>query len=153
MGARQTPPKVNSAPYIKMLEENNARKGFLENGQFLAIRDHLPNYLKGFMTFGYKTGWRLDEIINLKWIQVDREKEIVRLEVGTTNNKQGRAVYLDDELREICKGQWSRVKHSKALSPYVFPKPEGTGKPVDFRMAERRLHCTCGNLDNRSNLV
>lgn len=135
MGARQTPPKVNRAPYIKMLEENNARKGFLENGQFLAIRNHLPDYLKGFVTFGYKTGWRLDEIINLKWSQVDREQGIVRLEVGTTKNKEARTVYLDGELREMFKLQWSRRKRSKTLSPYIFPKPGGIDKPVDFRKA------------------
>ena len=67
LGARQTPPKVNRVPYIRMLEVNNARKGFLEHGEFLTLRDHLPDHLKGFVTFGYKVGWRTSEIKGLTW--------------------------------------------------------------------------------------
>jgi integrase len=45
-----------------MLKEKNIRKGFLEHEDFLALRNALPSYLKGFVTFGYKYGWRLSEI-------------------------------------------------------------------------------------------
>ena len=56
LGAQQTPPKVDRVPYIPMLKENNTRKGFFEHGQFLALRNELPGYLRGFVTFAYKTG-------------------------------------------------------------------------------------------------
>ena len=46
----------------------------------------LPSYLKGFVTFAYKTGWRMSEITNLKWNQVDLNQGIVRLESGETIN-------------------------------------------------------------------
>jgi len=58
LAARQTPPKVDRVPYIPMLHENNVRKGFFEHGDFLALREALPDYMKGFVTFAYKTGWR-----------------------------------------------------------------------------------------------
>jgi hypothetical protein len=29
------------------------------------LRDALPSYLKGFVTFGYKTGWRFSEIAGI----------------------------------------------------------------------------------------
>ena len=106
MGARQTPPKVDRVPYIPMLKENNTRKGFFEHGDYLALSDTLPSYLKGFVTFAYKTGWRVSEISNLTWNQVDRDQGIVRLETGETKNDEGRTVYLDEELKEVFANQW-----------------------------------------------
>jgi len=38
-----------------MLQENNAQKGFFEHGQFLALKDCLPDHLKGFIAYGYKS--------------------------------------------------------------------------------------------------
>ena len=107
---QQTPPKVDRVPYIPMLEENNIRKGFFEHGDFLALRTALPSHLKGFITFGYKVGWRVSEIAGLTWKQVDLNQGIVRLEVGETKNDEARTVYLDDELKEIFNQQWESRK-------------------------------------------
>ncbi len=62
-----------------MLLENNIRKGFLEYGEYLALIDALPEYLKGFVAFGYRTGWRKEEICSRKWQHVDLEGGIVKL--------------------------------------------------------------------------
>ena len=78
LGARQTPPIVDRVPHIPSLKERNARKGFFEHWEFLSLREALPDYLKGFVTFAYKYGWRLEEITSLKWSQVDRNLGIVR---------------------------------------------------------------------------
>ena len=59
LGLQQTPPKVDRVPHIPMLKENNIRKGFFEHGDFIALREALPSYLKGFVTFAYKSGWRV----------------------------------------------------------------------------------------------
>ncbi len=133
IGAKQTPPKVDRVPYIPMLKENNTRKGFFEHGEFIALRNALPPYLKGFVTFGYKTGWRVSEIIGLTWRQVDRINGIVRLEVGETKNDEARTVYLDDELRQVFNHQWEARKKGRKLIPYVFPNLDENGKIKDFR--------------------
>ena len=100
-----------------MLKENNIRKGFFEHGEFLALRDALPHYLKGFVTFAYKVGWRISEIATITWSQVDRDQGIVRLEVGETKNDDGRTVYLDDELKEVINHQWENRKTAEKLIP------------------------------------
>ena len=132
MGARQTPPKVDRVPYISMLKENNIRKGFFEHGDYLALKDALPSYLKGFTTFAYKTGWRGSEISNLTWNRIDLEGGIVRLEAGETKNDEGRTVYLDRELREVFNHQWKARKGSQKLMPYVFLNNDGTDRIKRF---------------------
>jgi integrase len=135
LGARQTPPKVDRVPYIPMLKESNVRKGFFEHGDFLALRDKLPEYLKGFVTFAYKTGWRVSEIQGLTWAQVDLANGIVRLEAGETKNDDGRTVYLDKELQGVFKGQADGRKDRKKVMPWVFVNESGDGPLKDFRGA------------------
>jgi integrase len=133
LGARQTPPKVDRVPYIPMLKENNVRKGFFEHGDFLALRKALPDYLKGFVTFAYKTGWRASEIEGLTWAQVDLANGIVRLEAGETKNDAGRTVYLDKELLGIFQQQEKARKKRTTITPYVFTNEAGNGPVKDFR--------------------
>jgi len=135
LGARQTPPKVDRAPYIQMLQENNVRKGFLEYEDFLDLRNALPEYLKGFVTFAYTSGWRKAEITGLTWNRIDRKEGFARLEKGETKNKEGRIFFFDDELKEIIEWQWLARKKAEKLSPYVFPGPDGKDRIKDIRGA------------------
>jgi integrase len=135
LAARCTPSKVAHVPYIPMLKEDNIRKGFFEHGDFLALRDALPEYLTGFVTFAYKTGWRLSEIANLTWSQVNRNQGMVTLDPGETKNREGRTVYLDEELKAIIDKQWrGRMKNPKLL-PYVFLNAKGKDKIMRFDKA------------------
>jgi integrase len=132
LGARQTPPLVDRVPYIPMLKENNTRTGFFEHGEYLSVRDALPDYLKPVMTFGYKTGWRLGEILGLTWDKVDLKNGIVRIEAADTKNREARTVYLDDELREMFKEVFAKRRLDVR---FVFLKD---GKPIQsFRKAWR----------------
>lgn len=135
LGAKQTPPKVNRVPYIPMLKENNVRKGFFEHAEFIALREKLPGYLRPFVTFGYKVGWRDQEIASLQWGNVDLQNGIVTLKAGETKNGEARTVYLDDELKELFQQQWKNRKLNEKLTPYVFPNSSGTGKIVNLRKA------------------
>lgn len=132
LGAKQTPPIVDKVPHIPSLKERNARKGFFEHWEYLLLREKLPGYLKGFVTFGYKYGWRLEEIAGLKWSQIDRHQGIVRLEVGETKNGDGRTIYLDDELKEIFIELWGKRKSAKIISPYVFLNHNGNDRLKRF---------------------
>ena len=137
LGARQTPPKVDRVPHIPMLKENNARKGFFEHGDFIALRKALPPHLKPFITFAYKTGWRLSEISSLTWDQVDMNQGIVRLEVGETKNNEGRTVFLDQELKGLIQRQMEKRGKSKTILPYVFLKSNGSDRVKSFDKAWR----------------
>jgi integrase len=60
---------------------------FIYFSNFLALREKLPDYLKPVVTLTYSTGWRKEEILGLRWNQVDLREGIVRLEPGETKNE------------------------------------------------------------------
>jgi integrase len=101
LGAKHTPPKVLNRPYIPLLKENNARTGFFERAEFLALRDALPHEIKAVATLAYFSGWRKQEILGLQWGQVDLINRTATLEVGTTKNGQGRILFLNNELHPL----------------------------------------------------
>ena len=98
LAAATTPPKVVHVPYIPMLRESNVRRGFFRHSEYLALRSELPEYLKPVLTFGYYTGARVGEILNLRWRQVDLKSRTVNLDPGTTKNDQPRTIPLAREL-------------------------------------------------------
>ena len=133
LASRCTPPKVAQVPYIPMLAERNVRRGFFEHDEFLALRSGLPEYLKGMVTFAYKSGWRMAEITSLTWDQVDLRQAVVRLDAGTTKNDEGRTMFLDNELAEVFKEQF---RQRQLGCPHVFHRK---GNPIiDFRGSWKR---------------
>ena len=146
--------KLYTRPYIEMLHEDNVRTGFFERAQFDALLKHLPARLRGVAILGYWTGMRRGEILGdpnhfdkrpgLQWRRVDRKAMVIRLDPGTTKNREGRTIPYGDvpELREAIEAQWKA--HEKLLakgiiSNLVFPRLRGTKNPggpiIDFRKA------------------
>lgn len=80
-------------------------KDSLRKGEFLAIRDNLPEYLKGFTTFAYHIAWRLSEVARLEWNQINLAEGSIRLHHGQTKNKKGRIIYVGQELKDILTKQ------------------------------------------------
>jgi integrase len=120
--------KLMVRPHIPMLQEDNVRSGFFERPQFDAMLKHLPAPLRPVATFAYLTGWRTkSEILPLQWAQVDRKAGIVRLEPGTTKNREGRTFYYAElaELKAVIEAQWTQheaLKKEKKICPWVFQR-------------------------------
>src|SRR5262249_7373052 len=93
--------RLRFTPHVPMLEENNARQGFVDHSVFLKLREHLPAYLKDPTTFLYLSGRRLGEMKQLEWRDVDLGGMVVRLRPEISKNKDGRVLPLSGELLEI----------------------------------------------------
>ena len=132
--------KLSHRPYVPMLREKNARSGFFEAKEFLALRETLPMYLRPMVTFAYYTGWRKGEVLDLRWSQVDLHERIIRLNPEQAKNGTGRLVAIEGELVVILEAQWNarRVvqlpgQSASLICPYVF---HHNGKRIkDFRSA------------------
>jgi len=84
------------------------------------------------MTFAYLTGWRgRSEVLSLCWSNVDFNAGTVRLEPGTTKNKEGRVIYLFPELRTLLETQREATlafqRKTGQIIPAVF---HNEGRPI-----------------------
>ncbi len=88
IGMFATPPKVFRLPKFPKLTEDNIRTGFLEDAQYKKLIAYCPDlWFQTIVEMGRTYGWRISELINLKVGQIDIGARTIRLEPGTTKNK------------------------------------------------------------------
>ncbi|MGD0948625.1 MAG: site-specific integrase [Candidatus Binatia bacterium] len=120
--------RLSSRPHIRMLEEHDARRGFLNHAAFLVLRGALPEHLKDAVALLYYSGWRVSEMRGLLWRDVDLAGRVVHLRSELSKNKDGRVLRLSGELLDVME----RAAVRRRLDcPHVF---HVDGKPLrDFR--------------------
>ena len=116
--------KLVAKPYVPLLKERNARRGFFEPEEFARIVAHLPPDMQGIAQFAYATGWRTpSEILPLRWAQVDFTASEVQLDPATTKNDEARVFPFTRVLRTLLETQRRRADVLQAGgidAPYVF---------------------------------
>jgi integrase len=124
-------------PAFPKLEVNNVRTGFVAEAELRALVAALDERVGPLVEFMYVTGWRKSEALGLTWDRVDVEGKVVRLDVGTTKNKEGRTFPFTPALEALLKSQRryteTVAKHTGQIITFVFHRE---GKPIrDFRGA------------------
>lgn len=120
-------------PVFPVLSIQNARQGFFERAELEKVRKELPAPLRPVVTFAYLTGWRKQEILNLRWRDVDFNAGTIRLEPGTTKNKRGREFPFAalPELAALMQAQRDTTteleRRTAELVPWVFHRQ---GQPI-----------------------
>lgn len=148
--------KIASRPKIKMLREAPARSGFFEWEQYESVLAHLPVEIQPVITMAYITGWRIhDEILPLTWRQVDFEAGTgngeIRLDPGTTKNREGRVFPMTRDLRTMLKAQHvehETLKKAGHICPSVFFRMKaevrgGKKKPVPIVAFDKAWKIAC----------
>lgn len=130
-GTEQTPPKVRFVPHFNMLEENNVRRGFLQDEQYLRLSRECPVegvWLAGLFETAYAYGWREDELLALRVGQLDLLGKIIDL--GETKNGDQRMILMTEHVFQVL----VRCVAGKKPDEFVFTHDDGS--PVkDFRQA------------------
>ena len=125
---------LRDVPAFPVLDVDNARQGFFEPADLEALCQHLTPALRAVVRFAYLTGWRIpSEVLPLTWDRVDLDAGVVRLDVGTTKNSDGRTFPIDalPELLELLRAQRRDAARIQLK----------TGQPVPwvFHRAGRRI--------------
>ncbi len=122
--------RLSRKPVVPMLPEDNARKGFFEKDELDRILPHLPAPIDEMARFAYMSGWRLGEVLGLRWDNVDRSAREIRLD--TSKNGEGRVLPLDEVDWQLFERLWAareyRTPAGPGLSAYVFHR---RGKPIN----------------------
>lgn len=109
--------RLTRRPHIPRLQESLPRQGFMEHGEYMAIRSHLPDAYQDVLDFGYLSGWRRGEILTLEWRDTDRERNTVRLRPEVSKTRTGRVLVLSKPLQDVLERRWK----GRALgNPRVF---------------------------------
>jgi integrase len=140
--------KLAQVPLIECPDPKNARQGFVEREDLDVVIEKLPPAYRAPLLFAYSTGWRVrSEVLGLKWANVDRKAGIVRLEVGTTKNTEGRTFPFDvlPELKALMD-----TLHAAANGPYLF---HDGGQRVGYRALLDAWHDACDASEVRGRLL
>lgn len=115
-----------TTPRVPRLQVDNVRENFLTMADVAAICEEIGDDLAPVVRFAALTGWRKNEILGLRWRQVDFDAETVRLEPGTTKNREGRVVPFGTypQLRRLLRQQrsWTDAVEARReeIVPFVF---------------------------------
>lgn len=109
------PPLLTYAPHILKLDEDNARQGFIEHDQYVAIRNGLPAHLKCLLVVGFHVGNRIGELRKIEWSQVDLKAKEIRLYKKQAKGKKARTLpiygdmvpWLEMQRETHLSGKWS----------------------------------------------
>jgi integrase len=142
--------KVAARPDFSLLREDNARKGFFEAHQFLAVYAQLPDYLKPMATFLYWTGWRSGEARSLQWRQVEMKAGVIRIE--KTKNLEPRTIPYAavPALKELIEQQRAAAtaleRNTGTIVPWVFQRG---GEPLSHYLGAWHEACRRAGLPGR----
>ncbi len=130
-GTEQTPPKVRFVPHFNMLEENNVRRGFLQDEQYLRLSRECAVegvWLAGLFETAFAYGWREDELLALRVGQLDLLGKIIDL--GETKNGDQRMIHMTEHVFQCL----VRCVAGKKPDDFVFTRDDGS-RVKDFRQA------------------
>ena len=89
-----------------------------------------------FLDIAFEYGWRKQEILGLPVRQLKLQTGLIRLDVGTTKNNEGREVSMTSAIRELAR----QAVAGKKPDDYLLTRTDGS--PVkDFRKRWKSLCC------------
>lgn len=99
---------------VKMLEEKNERLRFLSSEECETLIDACPDHLRPIVTVALNTGMRKNEILKLKWDQINHGFILL----VDTKNGERREIPINENVRRVLTSTIRRLD-----VPFVFYDP------------------------------
>ncbi len=125
--------RIHVAPNIVLLREAPPRAGFFEPEEIENVIRQLPEDLRPVAEFGWLSGWRLREITDLQWNEVDFRAGTIRLRAERSKNGRAREIYFAGlpRLAELLRERRRRTS--------LLERERGAVIPLVFHRAGRRI--------------
>jgi integrase len=135
--------RENPVTRIPMEKEPKGRVRYLTDEEFQNLNNACAEWLKPIVLVARHTGMRKENILSLKWEQVDLFRKVIYLE--HTKNGERLGIPLNETMIELFK-KLSRVRHIK--SSYVFCHRNGR-RFVEFKTSFQKALEKAGIKDFR----
>jgi integrase/recombinase XerD len=112
-----------------------------EVGRLLTSATNIKH--KAVLSLAYATGLRASEVVSLKLTDIDRERMVVRVELG--KGKKDRYVMLSPNLLELLRDWWRAARKKGWMypgQPWLFPSYRG--KHTSSRQLHRIVRLAAG---------
>jgi len=143
---------LSSSPLFPTVRVRNVRTVHFTEEELGKLMAELPNYLAPVVRFAAATGWRLMEVLSLRWTAVDFAAGTIRLEPGETKSGKGRVFpfkqfpSLAAVLEEQRQARWT-VEREKGIDvTHVFHRRGKGLRDIDEAW---RAACERAKLDDR----
>lgn len=155
--------KENYFLKIKLPKKQKLTPVFINCAQLSVISYQIKNpTVNEFIIFAFYTGMRLDEIINLRWKNIDLDSRIITVgdENFTTKGRKQRFIPICEEALEAltrCKTQVAKgtpsfvlpLSNGENISCFVFCKANGEQYTGDHISQCFKRACKAANVDSR----
>ena len=157
--------KENYFIKIKLPKMQKLAPIFIDSDELARINEQINNdIVRDFVTIGFYTGMRLNEIVNLKWKNVNLDTRIITVgdEEFMTKGRNQRFIPICDEAMEILSGKRKiengnnkggshevKVYHIKKDSTegYVFYKEDGEKFTGDYFSRRFKRACIAAGMN------
>lgn len=111
----------NPVAKVKKLREDNTRDRWLTGDEEAALLAKCPGWLRPIVVFALNTGMRRNEILGLKWSDVDKAKRLVRVGQESKSHKT-RYIPINSTVEALLDAQ-TRYVGEEGPVPFVFVNP------------------------------
>ncbi len=125
------------AATVRKLAVDNTRVRKLEPEELTRLMEALPDWLRPYAVFAWKSGARRGEILGLCWKDVDFKRGLITFR--DTKTGKGQTVHMNRSVRELLESLPAPVNRSQR----VFPVPEGVKLPTFLITLQRAWVAAC----------